>query len=313
MFAGLAKNILSTIIYYDILDYPMTAFEVWKYLDTSKGVGTEGDIPKLGDVVKELEDENLEKQIEQFRGFYFLSGRRELVEKRLEKNKLSERKFKIIKKVVSVLRFLPYVRMVAVTGTVAMKNAGRGSDLDLLIVLKHGRIFFGRTLVTGLVHFMGKRRYGGKISDRICLNCFLTDESLESRLKDSFSSSEYFFAVPIFGQKIFWEFQDRNDWIKNFKTNFYPQSMVNLKMLCEAGRARQVRRGLEKIFNLAVFDGLEKRLEKWQIERIVKDPRTKEAGSIIMADPEALIFFHRAHSLEMDKLFQKRLSKAALG
>lgn len=306
---NLSKQILSTLIYYNILDYPMTSFEIWKYLDTSNGAREEDDVSKLGDVVKELESDNLKKQIEQFRGFYFLPGRKELVEKRLEKNKLSERKFKIIKKVVFALRFLPYVRMVAVTGTVAMKNAGRGSDLDLLIVLKHGRIFFGRTLVTGLVHFMGKRRYGRKISDRICLNCFLTDSSLESRLKDVFSSSEYFFAVPIFGQKVFWEFQEQNDWIKKFKTNFYPQSMANLKMLCEAGRARKIRRGLERVFDLAVFDGLEKRLEKWQVERIARDPRTKEDGSIIMADSEALIFFHHAHSLKMDRLFQERLSK----
>lgn len=306
---SLSKNILSTLIYYDILDYPMTAFEVWKYLGTIDGQVGEIETVKLGEIIKALESKELEKSIEQLQGFYFLHGRSDLVEKRLEKNKLSEQKFKIIKKVVFWLRFLPYVRMVAVTGTVAMKNASKNSDLDLLIVLKRGRLFFGRTIVTALVHFLGARRHGKKIADRICLNCFLTDESLTSRLQDQFSSSEYFFIVPLLGQKTFATFQRENDWIKKFRLNFCPEEAVNLKMLCDAGKAKKVRNGLEKIFDLPIFNSLESRLEKWQTDRIANDPRTKEAGSIIMADSEALIFFHHAHSLEMERVFQERLNE----
>jgi len=312
MLTKLSKNILSTIIYYDILDYPMTAFEVWKYLTSADGRESEeneSDVIGLGEVVRALEGEELEERIEKFQGFYFLRGRMSLVEKRLEKNKISQQKFKIIRRVIFWLRFLPYVRMVAVTGTVAMKNAGKNSDLDLLVVIRHGRIFFGRTAVTALVHLMGKRRYGRKITDRICLNCFLTDDSLESRLQDIFSASEYSFIVPLFGQIIFAEFKHKNNWIKKFKINFHPEEMIGLKALCDAGKAKMARGIMEKFFNWKVFDFLESWLEKWQTERIARDPRTKEDGSIIMADSEALIFFHHAHSLEMDKLFQKRLSE----
>jgi len=309
----LSKNILATIIYYDILDYPMTAFEVWKYLtnvDERKGEKVEAERIGLVKVVQALESEELESQIEQFQGFYFLRGRGFLVEKRLERNKISQQKLKIIRGVVFWLRFLPYVRMVAVTGTVAMKNAGKNSDLDLLVVIRQGRIFFGRTAVTALVHLMGKRRYGKKIANRICLNCFLTDESLTSRLQDVFSASEYFFIVPLLGQRIFLEFKHKNAWIKKFKINFCPEDVIGLKMLCEAGKAKKVRGVLENIFDRNVFNLLESWLEKWQTGRIARDPRTKEDGSIIMADSEALIFFHHAHSLEMDKLFQKRLVEA---
>jgi len=179
-------------------------------------------------------------------------------------------------------------------------------------VTRRGRIFFGRTLVTGLVQFMGKRRYGDKIADRICLNCFLTDESLESRLQDLFSSSEYFFAVPLFGQKTFAKFLAENVWLKKFKTNFQPDETANLKYISERWIARATRNIMEKLFDLSVFDQLENRLEKWQIERIARDPRTKEDGSIIMADAKALIFFHRAHGLTMAELFQKRLKEGVL-
>ncbi len=309
---NLSSQILSTLIYYDILDYPMTSFEVWKYLNATDRKEKEEDIFKLHDIMKELENDKLKNQIEEYRGFYFLRGRKALVERRLEKNKISEQKFKVIRKVVFWLRFLPFVRMVAVTGTVAMKNAGQSSDLDLLIVLKSGRIFLGRTLVTGLVHLMGKRRYGKKIVDRICLNCFLTDKSLESRLRDVFSASEYFFIVPLVGRETFRSFQRENIWIKNFKTNFYPDASGNLKEISEKGWAFKIKFFLEKFFELNIFNELEKSLKKWQTERIARDPRTKEEGSIIVADAQALIFFHRAHSLKMNKLFQKRLEELAV-
>lgn len=306
---SLSKKILSTVIYYDILDYPLTAFEVWKYLGADGKINNQTESITLGEIMEELDGKELEKKIENARGFYFLCGKGELVTKRLEKNKLSEQKFKIIKRVVFWLRFVPYVRLIAVTGTVAMKNGGKKSDLDLLIVLKHGRIFLGRTLVTGLVHFMGKRRHGKKIANRICLNCFLTDQTLTSRLQDVFSASEYFFVVPIFGQKYFTEFQKENEWIAKFKTNFSADAVANLKMFSESGLAISTRNLLEKIFDLNIFNLLEKKLANWQLERIARDPRTKEPGSIIMADAEALIFFHHAHSLVMDKALQERLNE----
>ncbi len=306
---NLHKNILSTLVYYDILDYPLTAFEVWKYLGAAPGHGEKENRVRLREIMQELASEELKKKVEHYRGFYFLRGRKELVEKRLKNNKLSEQKFKIIKRVVFWLRFLPYVRMVAITGTVAMKNAGRKSDLDLLIVLKHGRIFLGRTLVTGLVHLMGKRRHGRHIADRICLNCFLTDESLESRLQDLFSASEYFFTVPLTGRSTFSKFQNKNEWIGKFKINFSPENILNLKAFPDKGWAIRIRNSLEKFFDLNSFNLLEKKLGEWQIGRIAKDPRTKEKGSIIMADGEALIFFHHAHSLAMERMLQKKLNE----
>lgn len=305
----LKKDILSTIIYYDILDYPMTAFEVWKYLGVYKK--TDRSTVSLGEVMEELEGKELEKHIENCRGFYTLRGRRELVARRIEKDKISSRKMKIIRRAVFWLRFVPYVRMVAVTGTVAMKNAEGKSDLDLLIVLSHGRLFIGRTLVTALVHIMGKRRHAGKIADRVCLNCFLTGLSLESRLKDAFSASEYFFIRPLFGQKTFLQFKEENGWIGEFKNNFPQAANTSLKALPENGFSAWVRKRLEKIFNRKFFDLIEEGLEKWQTRRIAEDPRTGEAGSIIMADREALIFFHRAHGLKMEELFKKRLSDFA--
>ncbi len=194
----LSRNILETIIYYDILDFPLTSFEIWKYLTVAEENADEKDECSLGDVVEALESRDLKKHIEEFWGFYFLKGRKELVERRIQNDKNSIAKFKIAERVAWWLRFVPFVRMVAVTGTLAMKNSEKNSDIDFLVVLEKGRIFTGRLLVTLTVHLLGKRRYKKKIKNRICLNYFITVGSLEIKRQDLFAANEYSFIYPLF-------------------------------------------------------------------------------------------------------------------
>lgn len=307
--SSLSKKIITTIAYYDVLDYPMTSFEIWKHMMNSEGERSEDvqtDEVRLSDVIKELDGDVLRKRVQEHLGYYVLSGRQALVGKRIARNKISQHKMKIIRRVVRWLRFLPYVRMAAVTGTVAQKNADGGSDLDLLIVIRHGRIFIGRTIVTFFIHIIGKRRHGKKITNRVCLNCFLTDRSLEIGLKDVFSASEYSFMLPLFGWKTYEEFVSANEWIQEFK-NCMPARLPNYHTMADSTFSRTVRGVLEWFLNIKIFDFLEKKLEKWQIDRIVRDPRTHLDGSIIIADNESLVFFPEPQSPKVYDKFKKRL------
>ena len=295
---NLAKCVLDTIIYYDVMDYPLTSFEVWKYL-IEKNDGAEVEKYSLAEIDKVLADELLNRKVEEYKGFFFLRGRKSLVEARLEKNKLANEKFKILHRVVFWLRMVPFVRMIAVTGSMAMKNTEKDSDIDLLVVLKHGKIFTGRTLFTAMAHLLGKRRYADKIENRVCLNYFITTRSLEIFLKDIFSASEYSFIVPVFGFRFFRKFQEKNAWIGKYKPNFQPDLAVNLKALRDNSLARTVRRVGERIFD---FAWIEENLKKWQVQRIESDPRTHQEGSMIVADSEMLIFLPNPQG---PKVFEK--------
>lgn len=297
---SLPKKIISTLTYYDIMDFPMTSFEIWKYLI---GNQEEKEIA-MADVIRELEGEKTKKHTEEYRGFYFLKGRKELVEKRLENNKISEIKFKKIRRAVVFLKFCPFVRMIAVTGTVAMKNADKKSDLDLLIAIEKGHMFCGRILVTLIAQILKKRRHKDKITDRLCLNYFVTTDSLEIDLKDIFSSSEYSFAFPLFGMRYFRKFQERNKWIGNWKANFSPDKIANLKLVKDTNFSLAFRGLGEKILG---FETLEKALKKWQLARIMKDPRTYKAGSVIIADEDSLVFLPDPQGPKIFEKFKKKL------
>jgi len=288
----------------------MTSFEVWKYLISScgndDGMNDEKKELKFGlnDVIKRLDSEELAKYIDEYWGFYFLKGRQSLVDERLRRNKVSEGKFRIIRKVGLILRFVPFVKMIGVTGRMAMKNAKRKSDLDLFIVVKEGKIFTGRFLLTGLVHLIGKRRYKNKVADRICLNYFVAADSCEIMIKDLFASSEYSFMIPIFGNKEFLKFLGCNGWMKEYHPNCEMIDQMNHKLLEDSWLSSRIRNLGEMIFG---FDFIERHLGEWQKKRIENDPRTKKEGSMVFADNGSLIFLPDPQGPRIFEMFKKKI------
>jgi hypothetical protein len=294
----LSKNILQTTIYYDILNYPLTSFEVWKYLIA-------GNSCNLGDVIEALESRDLKKHIEEFRGFYFLKGRKDLVARRIQNDKNSIVKFEIAEKVARWLRFSPFVRMIAVTGTLAMKNSEKNSDIDFFVVLESGRIFTGRLLATLIVHILGRRRYGKKIKNRICLNYFITTRSLKIEKQDLFAANEYSFIYPLFGLDVFQKFCEVNiEWIKKFKPNLRsnPRSSPGLD-LSESG----IQKTAENLINLLRGDRIEAWLKKRQIERIEQNPLTYKFGAYIAYSDKNLIFLPEPQGVRIEREWQERV------
>lgn len=301
----LSKYILTTIAYYDVMDYPMTVFEIWKYLTKISSGDDEEERFLLNDVVAELKSEKLQKFIEEFQGFYFLRGRKSIVAQRIERNRISIGKIRIVKKIVFWLRFVPFVRSVAIAGRLAMKNAEGKSDLDLFIILKKNRIFTGRLLVTLMVHFLGKRRHGNKICDRICLNHFITTKYAVLG-KDLFAAHEYAFLLPIFGAKEFGKFQKNNEWINKYKINF-EFSARNAWMIKDSKITKFLRKNLEKILQ---FDVIEENLSRWQEKRIANNPKSKQQGGIILCGHEELAFWpnFKNQGPRVFEKFQERIS-----
>lgn len=301
MQSQLSKNILQTILYYDILNYPLTGFEVWKYLIAENGCA-------LGDVVEALENKELKKHIEEFQGFFFLKGRKGLVEKRIQNDKNSIVKYKIAERVVWWLRFVPFVRMVAVTGTLAMKNSEKNSDIDFFVVLKKGRIFTGRLLTTLLVHILGKRRYGGKIKNRICLNYFIAAGSFEIKRQDLFAANEYTFIYPLFGFDTFQQFGEENiDWIKKHKPNFEYGDLKPAKYFVEVKPLqKKMRKFFEALINSLGGDRMELWLKRKQIEKIKRNPLTYKKGGYVEYNDNNLVFLPEPQGVWIEEEWQRR-------
>lgn len=307
------KNIVETVAYYDQLGYPLTSFEIWKYLTNIDEQDKKS--VSFKEIIDALEDRELNKYVESYRGFYFLEGRKELVETRINKNKTAIYKMKSLRKIVWFLRLVPFVRMIAVSGRLAMKNTDKGSDWDLFIAIKKGKIWTGRTLITIFLQLIGKRRYGKHVKDRICLNYFVTDESLKIDTENRqfeinlFSANEYSFMVPLFGFKKFRKFQIRNLWIRKFKPNYMPSEIRNQKMISDSHFSKVIRKAGERIFK---FDFIENFLSKLEKEKIARNPKTHKTGSIIEANEHELVFLPEPQGKEIYQKCRERLAEMGI-
>jgi hypothetical protein len=302
----LHKYILATIAYYDGFSYPLTAFEIWKYLirtDYSSDRNESMNI-KMGELFKELQSDVFSKFLESSNGFYFLKGRSELVEARIKKQKISAGKLKRLVRVTYWLRFMPFVRMIGVTGGLAMKNAHRKSDWDLLVVTASGHIWTGRTFVTLFAHLIGKRRYGKKIVNRVCLNYFVTEDSLEVMTKDLFSANEYMFLVPLFGVEVYRRFQIRNQWIKNIKPTYDLQELSQMKTREDDFFSKTFREVGEFLLKWLWVEELLKKIEK---ARILNNPKTHQEGSLVYAENDALVFLPAPHGPVIFERFKEKI------
>ena len=309
----LEKTILATVSYYDIFDYPLTGFEIRRYLIFAKDFGKENF--RAGDVFAALaESEVLQSRIGNKFGFYHLRDREEIVEKRLWRKKLADRKWKKLKRVFRILSLVPYVRGIFVSGSLAMENSKDESDVDIIVVAKRGRIWTVRTLMTLLTFLLGVRRHGEKTRDRICLNHYITDESLRIPFESLYNAESYAHLLNVYLEdgKIFRRFQEENSWLGDYIFNYQVTELHSTR----AVRKNKILAGLARIFERvldgALGDGLEKIFSNIEGGRIRKDALFQKSGGRITIDDTQLEFHPDSHEHFVIPEFNRRMKEAGL-
>lgn len=299
----LAKNIIATITYYDVLDYPLSSFEIWKHLISAFPFGKKDKIT-LGDVIMCLSDEKIIAYVGEKNGFYFLCGREKLVDVRRDRELISLKKIKRLRRIVSFLRISPFVRMMCVTGRLAYNNCEQESDLDLLVVYEYGHIWTGRFFLTVLSHVCGVRRYGEKTKDRVCLNYHITTQSLCVPTKDLFAAHEYSFAFPLFDSKQYFDqFSAENKWIMSYKPQYTSFNKKHVLTMQDTLVSKGLRTVCEWIF---ADKGMEERLKKIQREKIINNPKTRLEGALILFNQRHLIFLPQPHGPQVFEEYKRR-------
>ena len=272
----LEKSILATLVYYDVLDQPMTGWEVFRYLQKSKTL-------KLNKILDILENSSgLNKFINQKNGFYFLKGRESIIKQRIERQIIADRKWKKARRIIRLLQVIPYIRMVAVSGSLAMSNTKEESDIDLLIVTKASRVWTCRALTTLCLHLIGQRRHGNLTKDRFCLNHYITDSSLEIPGQSLYNAQTYAHLVPILENGLYQKFQEANQWINSDRR--YLTTLKSNKFL------GSIRRFREWILDTWSGNILESFLRRFQKRRIEKDPLTYKSGGRVVFNDQQLEF-----------------------
>jgi len=289
------KAILRTLAYADIFDYPLKAPEVWRYL-IGKEKSTLKTIQKtlllMSADLKLLSTDNI---------YYCLGGRQNIIYHRERRKIFSQEKLKIAKRVAQWLKLVPWIKMVGVTGSLALLNSDKDDDIDILIVSARERLWLTRLFTTILVELLGCRRHpeNSKVKqfnlltknrscdilstkrkkefkDKICLNMFLDEDHLAvpQNEQDLFSAHEVCQMRPLWDRDgTYLKFLRENLWVKDYLAN-------GLEIKNRNGKIKNTKKN-----GNIVFSFLEKLLKHLQLWYMAKR-RTTEVIS------EGIIRFH---------------------
>ena len=308
------KSIIAPLIYYDLLDRPLTVLEIYKY--QSKNNENQEPVAfsfsRLRKILKN--SPSLKNQMTEKNGLYFLKNREEITRIRSFRLKITQLKWKALKRLSRFLALAPFLKLAAVTGSLTGYNAKKQSDFDLLIILKKNRLWLGRLLLTGLVGIMHRRRHGQLTQDRICLNCYLTEKNLEitKQIKphDFHSAQEYSRLTPILEIKkgIYLNFIQANRWLADFLKNYPWPNNINAKKIQPSMPLNFIRQIFEWLLNGKVGDWLEKITGQWQSKRINKKRQNEQDDlNQVFVNNDCLMFHPQSKSDRLMKEFNLKM------
>lgn len=199
--SSLERAILETLAYSDVFDYPLTFDELHRYLTFPS---SKEELKACLDSLSSIASED---------GYYFLPNRSGLVQTRRQREQTSLPAFSRALKYGRILGTLPFVRMVALTGSLAVLNLSNDADMDYMLVTPSGRLWLARAIAVTFGRFM--RLFG----DRICVNLLVSESNLKWNVQDLYSARELCQMIPITGMGVYLDVRKHNDWTNTFLPN----------------------------------------------------------------------------------------------
>ncbi len=160
-------------------------------------------------------------------GYYFLEENKGAVLKRVLRKRTSLVKMEIAKRAAKILGKVPTVKMVGVTGSLAMENADEDSDIDLIIVTTQGGLWKTRLIsyfVLKLARFKLRKPRETNEKDKLCLNMWMDENDLGIERKNIYTAHEILQIVPLVNKRNTYErFLLENIWAAEYWPNAMPR------------------------------------------------------------------------------------------
>jgi hypothetical protein len=245
--AALERAIVQAVAYADVFDYPLTADEIHRYL-----IG----VPASRGMVRSVLGNGRPAVLARCGRYFTLEGRESAVDTRRARAPVAADYWRRAVRYGHTMGGLPFVRMVAVTGALAMDNIADG-DIDYLVVTEPGRLWLCRALIVGLV------RVAALQGTELCPNYFLSEEALVLNERNLFTAHEVAQMVPLTGMATYQRLRALNRWTNTYLPNAggAPRRVAPVEP-----RPRRARRLLEGTLRSRLCGPI----ERWEMSRKIR-------------------------------------------
>ena len=211
----LQKQLLQALCYFDIFQHPLKIEELRNFCNE-----------EITQEEVELEVENLYKERKVYFHKAYVSinqNIKELTEQRKEKEKMAQAYFKKLPFFLKIIRAFPFVRAVAISGSLSKNVMHKNGDIDYFIITAKDRLWICRTLLILFkkIFLLNSRKY-------FCLNYFVDEDNLEIIDKNIFTAIEVTHLLPVHNPNLIESMKERNSWTKKYFSAF--QQKLDLKL-----------------------------------------------------------------------------------
>lgn len=279
----LILEIKKIIVFFDLFDYPLTSLELYNYLDQKF---------LLSEIIFSLE--SLDGIIECKNGFWFLSGRENLVALRQLRYNYSVRKLKIAKRYAKIFGLLPYVKVVTLANVIGAHNMRDEGDIDFFIISAQNRLWLTRLFCAGFAKILNKRPTQINKQDKLCLSFYISDDNLNLDSLKIEPADPYFdywlkTMIPLYNQN------------KVYENFLFANNLM--------GGQVTFSKSINKKTNI-LLNSLEQIAKKWQLKimpEALKQVRLSSQGKFIN-DKILKLYWHDRNAEILDK-FNYALNK----
>jgi len=200
MYDLLYQSMIRTVAFFDLFDHPLTDRELYDYLhDPPVRTLSYHRFLALSSVYRSIDDVLCYTD-----GMWHLSERESIIALRRNRSMSWYRKLGVIRRAVFFLSRIPFVRAVLLCNTTAFSACDDTSDIDVVIVVRSGRMWIVRLLSVLVLSLVRLRRTHSRVTNRICLSFYVADKALNmSKLRidddeDIYLSYWLMTLVPLF-------------------------------------------------------------------------------------------------------------------
>lgn len=307
---NVSRAVLYTLAYADIFDYPLTLPEIHRYL-----TGLRAPVEAVNDVLER------DRFLVRIGDYFTLPGREEIVSIRIQRERRSRKLMPRAIQYGRILGVLPYIRMVALTGSLAALNVSRIVDFDYMLVTASGRLWTARAFALAFNRLTRLQGY------TLCPNLIISESALEWPQHDLYSARELCQMMLITGKEVYSRLMQANPWVESFLPNCSHASseqrattpaLVRLthalaRSASEPHGARGVAPAIRSIGEFSLGGKAGDRLEIWEMNRkIARFTRQQGYGqeTIFNADVCQGNFDH--HRNRTYEALEQRLAKLEL-
>jgi hypothetical protein len=205
-FSELHWAILKTIAYADIFDYPVTLPEIHRYL-----IDTEASLSEVEATLHSLVAETHTLWI--CEPYYGLAGHEHTFAIRQQRSQHAQSLWHVAARYGQWISRLPFVRMVAVTGSLAVDNVPKTGDIDYLVVTAPNRLWLARLLIIGLVRVAKTRGV------TLCPNYLISENALHFDQQNLYTAREIVQMIPLSHLDTYQQLREVNRWADDYFPN----------------------------------------------------------------------------------------------